>query len=118
MGRSDLGLSEPEFWALTPRLYRALLDRQRERVRAENDAANLRAGVIAAAVSNVFGGKKNGGAFSAKDFFNFDVQRTVASPRDSKAPKPPEAQAAIEAGWHAWMSVATAAAKRKGLTAA
>lgn len=114
MGRADLGLSEAEFWALSPRTYRALLDRQRERTRRAEDAANIRAGVIAAAVLNSAGGKKNGGSFTAKDFFRFD-QQMASRPRPSNEPLPPAEQTAVEAGWLAWASAATAAAARKGL---
>ncbi len=118
MGRSDLGLSEPEFWSLTPRLYRALVDQQRTRTRATEDAANLRAGVIAAAVSNVFGGKKGGGSFAAKDFFRFDQQGSPATRRDANTPLPPEEQAQVEQAWLNWATAAKAAAVRKGLVAA
>lgn len=116
MGRYDLGMSEAEFWATSPRVYRALLDRQREVRRAEQDAANLRAGVIAAAVSNVFGGKKGGGSFSAKDFFRFD-QQTQPRPRDSKVPLQVQEQAAIQQGWMNWLKSVRAVEEQKALVA-
>ncbi len=94
------------------------MDRTRARTRATEDAANLRAGVIAAAVSNVFGGKKGGGAFAAKDFFRFDQQGSPALRRDANTPLPPAEQAAVEQAWLNWATAAKAAAERKGLAAA
>lgn len=67
--RHDLGLSEAEFWTLTPRHLDALMVRHREWRKAEN----LRAGLVAATLVNVARGLSGGGGDSVMpgDFFGY-----------------------------------------------
>ncbi len=103
MARIDLGLSENEFWELTPRQYRALLDRQRENRDWAEQRADMRAGVIAAAMFNSQGGIK-GKAVRPDTFFRFDpIGKADAPARTQK-----QNQAAVEAGWIAWSRAAGA----------
>lgn len=60
----ELGLPESAFWRLTPVRFFALVERHRERI-ARDD---LRAGVIAATVVNLFA-KKDGEPALPFDFF-------------------------------------------------
>ena len=53
MGRFDLGLSEEELWNLTLPEFNALVERKRE----QDERADLRAGIVAAVIANVFRGK-------------------------------------------------------------
>lgn len=104
MGRIDLGLSESEFWDLTPRQFRALLDRQREIRERIEQRADLRAGVIASVIANSAGGKRGGGSFKATDFFRFPpVGRPIASARPEKMP-----QKMVEQLWINWSKAAGA----------
>ena len=63
VGRYDLGLTEEEFWGLTPRQYRALLDRHEE----AQEWQDYRAGVIAATVVNMLKAK-GGKTYKPTDF--------------------------------------------------
>jgi hypothetical protein len=111
VGRVDLGLSEPEFWALSPRTYRAMLDRKRAHEDRAETSANLRAGVIASAVLNSVGGKKNGGQFTARDFFHFEPTPTSGGTTPSA-----DQQKLIEGSWLQWAERArTIQAKKQGL---
>lgn len=93
-----------EFWSLTPREYRAMLDRQRENRERAEQRADQRAGVIAAAMRNAMGGKRDKTAFQASDFFRFPP--IGKAPAQAKAPV--RNQAAVEAGWIAWSKAAGA----------
>lgn len=104
MGRIDLGLSLVDFWALTPREYRAMLDRQRENRERAEQRADLRAGVVAAAIGNAMGGKRDKTAFKPSDYFTFPA--IGKTPAQAKAPV--RNQAAVEAGWIAWSKAAGA----------
>lgn len=99
MARIDLGLAESEFWELTPRQYRALIDRQRENRERAEQRADMRAGVIAAAMFNAQGGIK-GKAVKADTFFRLEpIGKTEpVQPRQWSKGR----QAIIESQWMAW----------------
>lgn len=59
----DFGLSEAEFWKLTPAKFCALSDK----FDAENFRCDLRAGIVASVIANVNRGEKTK-PFSPKDF--------------------------------------------------
>lgn len=104
MGRVELGLTEVEFWRMTPRYYRALLSRQRDYRERAQQQADMRAGVLAAVMANTFGGKKRGGAFKPSDFFSFPPIGKV-TPAVKPKPMP---QKMIEQLWHNWAKAAGA----------
>lgn len=96
-------MSEPQFWALTPRAYQALVDR----VQLVRDADSVRAGVIASAIYKAAGMKKESGStqWAPSDFFNLPTMGEAAKPSRGTphaGPLPAEAQAQIEAQWLAW----------------
>lgn len=63
VGRYDLGLTEEEFWGLTPRQYVALLERHEEAMEWED----YRMGVIASTIVNMLKAK-GGKTFKPEDF--------------------------------------------------
>jgi hypothetical protein len=76
IGRFDLGLSEEEFWALTPRKFRALLKRLNRRER-ENEWLNAR---IIATIYNVnLDPKKRTKPYQAEDFMRTEKKKPDAS---------------------------------------
>jgi hypothetical protein len=100
VGRYDLGLNETEFWRLTMRLYLGLC----KRLQFDRQQADLRAGQLAALLSNLLAVHEAGTPFAEPaDFFpslpRFDgsrvlVQRVNAQPGasermpDGEIPKP------------------------------
>ena len=62
-GRYDLGLSEEEFWHLTPRELMALQERHEE----AQEWQDYRAGVVAAAIVNMLK-TKGGKTYKPQDF--------------------------------------------------
>lgn len=62
-GRYDLGLTDADFWALTPRQYAELMERRREDLHRQD----LRIGVLCALVANLLGGDKSK-VFEPEDF--------------------------------------------------
>lgn len=67
----QLGLTEAQFWKLTPAKFVALCDvwHELEEIRQKQD--DFRAGVICATIANVNRGKK-GKVFKASDFFQYE----------------------------------------------
>lgn len=54
-----------EFWALTPKEFRALADRVADREKR----SDARFGLVASVAANLMGGKRGGGSFTPADFF-------------------------------------------------
>lgn len=60
----DFGLTDEQFWELTPPKF-AALSRRVEQTTKQQD---LRFGMVCSVVANANGGKKGGGHFTAMDF--------------------------------------------------
>lgn len=59
----DLGLREEEFRRLSPRALVRMLRREGQLRKQRREAANLRAGLVAAVLMNIHGGKAEPGDF-------------------------------------------------------
>jgi hypothetical protein len=106
VGRVDLGLSEPEFWSLVPREYRALVDRHTEQLKLED----LRFGQLASLVANVAGSKKpDGTRFVPYDFF----PSLIPTGRQQLAAPGLAQEAAVAAAWNQWGLRAQGVAARR-----
>lgn len=62
------GVPDDLYWHLTPADTRVLIEELGERRKADQDAANLRAGVVAATIANIWR-KKGSRAIRPQDFF-------------------------------------------------
>lgn len=67
IGTVDLGLSDREFWDLTPREFGAKLDRRRQLDEIETENGDLRTGIVASVVFNMLRSEKEP-ARAPKDF--------------------------------------------------
>lgn len=89
----DLGLSQAELRALSPARLLALLERRRELEKIRHDAANLRAGLVAATIANAF--RSKGPPVKPSDFFQTD------DPQEGSDYMTPEETAAALEYWKA-----------------
>jgi hypothetical protein len=82
----DLGLSDAEAWALTPRLLFRLLERRGELERLNTIRADRRAGEVTALIANVHRDtKKQRDPFSWLDFFPEHRPKPKAQTADEMA---------------------------------
>jgi hypothetical protein len=113
VGVYDLGLTSEAFWALSPREYRALCDRQLEAQRAED----WRFGQLAALVAGVADRKKQDGTpFEPWDFFPSVGSSRLVAARNSVTPvklPPRPGDDAVTAGWDAWVQMCRQVAGRR-----
>ena len=102
-GKFDLGLSDEEFWGMTPKEFRVLGDR------ADYQTALLdyRAGVVASVIANTQGKKSTGDPFTVEDFFPGVLKRLGSSSgsiTDEPIKKPQTVEEQIDA-MQSWMVV-------------
>jgi hypothetical protein len=113
VGVYDLGLTTERFWALTPREYRALADRQLEAQKADD----WRFGQLATLVAGVAGSKRsNGTPFEPWDFFPSLRPSLLLEARRAVTPvalPPRPGDDAIVAGWDAWAQMCRQVAGRR-----
>jgi hypothetical protein len=102
VGVYDLKLTSRGFWALTPREYRALVDRQLEAERAQD----WRFGQLATLVAGVAGSKHTDETpFQPWDFFPSLRPTQLVEARRAVTPAnlpPRPGDDTIVAGWDAW----------------
>ena len=107
----DLHLTEGQFWRLSPREYKALVDRKIEAGK-QDDA---RMGHLLTMIAPFLGVKKsNGLAMTMGDFFPSLAPHVGQSPSTADlrlVPRPDED--AFTKGWDSWAKISRAVAKHK-----
>lgn len=97
----DLKLTDTQFWDLTPKEYRKLVDRYTN----AQDLLDIRAGVIAASMANAMSKKDDGKPFTVADFFAGAAKRMQ---RKSGKPAPEQRVQSTEeqiVAMQTWMTV-------------